>query len=114
MPREHLEFFQKLEFFHTEPGIVCAHGGVDLNGDSTSGDMNCFLWGPSGFPEEYTGAVAVIYGHHNNAVLSDDGSILPRIGANKTFGIDSIAHGVLTAIRLPEGDIFQCPGEARY
>ena len=114
MPREHLEFFQQLEYFHTELGIVCAHGGVDLNGDPDSADMNCFLWGPNGFPEEYSGADAVIYGHHNNAVLSDDGSIQPCIGANRTFGIDTIAHGVLTAIRLPEGDVFQSPGEARY
>ena len=114
MPREHFEFFRQLEYFHAEPGIICAHGGVELNGDSSAVDMNCFTWGPSGFPEEYSGAEAVIYGHHNNAVVSDDGSIRPCIGANNTFGIDTIAHGVLTAIRLPEGDVFQSRGEARY
>jgi serine/threonine protein phosphatase 1 len=114
MPRKHLDFFQQLEAFYAEAGIVCAHAGIDLEGNTTSADMNCFVWGPSGFPEEYSATEAVIYGHHNNAVVSDDGSIQPCIGANKTFGIDTISHGVLTALRLPEGDVFQSPVKTAF
>ena len=114
MPREHLQFFENLEAFHAEPGIICAHAGVDLQGSLNSAELDCYVWGVNGFPEEYSGADSVIYGHHNNAILENAGRIRPRIGENKTFGIDTIAHGVLTAIRLPEGDLFQSPGEARY
>ena len=35
---------------------------------------------------------------------------MPAI-AGRTIGIDTISHGVLTAVRLPGGDIFQ---SARY
>jgi hypothetical protein len=39
-------------------------------------------------------------------VLDDDGWPAPRIVGN-TIGIDTISHGVLTAIRMPERRIFQ-------
>ncbi len=114
MPQEHLDFFEQLVAFHAEPGIICAHAGVDLGGNLACSEVGCYVWGLNGFPEEYCGSDSVIYGHHNNAVVSKDGSVKPRIAKNRTFGIDTIAHGVLTAIRLPEGDIFQSPGETRY
>jgi serine/threonine protein phosphatase 1 len=107
MPQEHLEFFLHLEPYYREQGIICVHGGVDLEGAIDPGDVNTCVWGPSGFPEEYSGEDAVVYGHQNNAVVNDDGAIQPCIGSNKTYGIDTISHGVLTALRLPDGKIFQ-------
>jgi serine/threonine protein phosphatase 1 len=107
MPREHLEFFLHLETYYREDGIICVHGGVDLEGIVDPVDVNTCVWGPSGFPEEYSGEDAVVYGHRHNAVVNDDGSIQPCIGSNKTYGIDTISHGVLTALRLPDGKIFQ-------
>ena len=107
MPREHLAFLQQLEPYYGEPGVVCVHGGFDLAGIVDPLDVNTCVWGPSGFPEEYSGTDAVIYGHHNNAIVGPGGSVHPCIAANKTYGIDTISHGVLTALRFPDGMIFQ-------
>jgi hypothetical protein len=65
------------------------------------------VWGPLGFPEEYCGVDAVVYGHRDNALVDQNGSIQPRRGVNRTYGIDTISHGILTALRLPDGKIFQ-------
>lgn len=107
MPREHLEFFQRLQPYYRERDVLCVHGGVDLEGAIDPPDVNTCVWGPTGFPEEYSGADSVVYGHRNNAIVNDDGSVQPRIGPNKTYGIDTISHGVLTALRLPDGKVFQ-------
>ena len=107
MPREHLEFFQRLPPYYRERDVLCVHGGVDLEGAIDPADVNTCVWGPTGFPEEYSGADSVVYGHRNNAIVNDDGSVQPRIGPNKTYGIDTISHGVLTALRLPDGKVFQ-------
>jgi hypothetical protein len=47
-----------------------------------------------------------VYGHRNNAVVSADGWPSPAI-LGRTIGIDTISHGVLTAVRLPDGRVFQ-------
>lgn len=107
MPREHLDFLRQLKPYYREPGIVCVHGGVEREGAVDPLDVNTCVWGPSGFPEEYSGPDAVLYGHHNNAIIGPDGSIHPCIGPNRTYGIDTISHGVLTALRLPDGKLFQ-------
>ena len=46
----------------------------------------------------------------NNAEVDDDDWPHPRVVGN-TFGLDTIAHGVLTAIRLPGPYVLQ---SARY
>ena len=57
-------------------------------------------------PEDYRGVEIVAYGHFNNAELDHDGWPRPRvIGA--TIGLDTIAHGVLTAMRLSDRRLFQ-------
>jgi hypothetical protein len=48
----------------------------------------------------------VIYGHFNNAVLDAAGWPHPRI-TQHALGIDTISHGVLTAVRLPDRKVFQ-------
>jgi hypothetical protein len=52
----------------------------------------------------------VLYGHRNNADVDSRGWPNPRIIGN-TIGLDTIAHGVLTAMRMPDRTVFQ---SARY
>ena len=54
----------------------------------------------------YDGPDVIVYGHHNNAAITDRGWPLPAI-AGRTIGIDTNSHGVLTAGRLPDGSVFQ-------
>lgn len=107
MPSEHVEFFQQLEVFHRSPDVLCVHGGADLAGDLDPDNPDTFVWGPVGFPEDYTGAAPVVYGHRHNAVADTDGVVRPCIGVNLTYGIDSSEHNVLTAMRFPDERVFQ-------
>jgi len=107
MPPEHLSFFQELKPFHRTPDLVCAHGGILLDGELDPTDIDSYVWGPLGFPEDYVGHDPVVYGHRDNGVRGEDGRVRPRIGANQTYGIDTISHGVLTAMRFPDGTVFQ-------
>ncbi len=107
MPPEHLQFFRELKPYHQADGVMCVHGGVELEGVVQPLDLNVCVWGPPGFPSEYSGADTIIYGHWNNALVEEDGSVQPCILPNRTYGIDTISHGVLTALRLPDGRIFQ-------
>ena len=59
------------------------------------------------FLDSYDGKDTIVYGHWRNCVIGEDGLPRPRIGDGKTYGIDTIADGVLTAIRFPGERIFQ-------
>jgi hypothetical protein len=48
----------------------------------------------------------VVYGHWDNAVVDPSGWPQPLV-IGDTIGIDTISHGVLTAIRMPDRRIFQ-------
>ena len=111
MPPAHLAFFQQLQPFHQTPDVICVHGGVDLNGVPDPDDENVHVWGPLGFPEDYAGNKAVVYGHRNNAVTTGSDRAQPCIGANRTYGIDTISHAVLTAMRFPDEKVFQSAGK---
>ena len=82
------------------------HGGVDLEGTLAPGNPDLFVWGPDGFPEKYSGKERVVYGHWNNTAADQNGYPQPYI-TNRTYGIDTIAHGVLTAMRFPDCKVFQ-------
>ena len=107
MPESHVQWFDRLRVSHRTAHCFCAHGGVDpavtAPDQQTRHDL---IWGGSGFPERYEGPDTIVYGHHNNARLTADGWPMPAI-SGRTIGVDTIAHGVLTAVRLPGGDIFQ-------
>ena len=107
MPPEHLRFFEELVPCYKSPDVVCVHAGADLNGEIDPDEVDVHVWGPLGFPEEYEGKDAVVYGHRNNGVADGNGSVRPCIGANRTCGIDTISHGVLTAMRFPDERVFQ-------
>jgi len=111
MPPEHLEFFESLRLYHQTPDCVCTHGGLDpLTKDIQQQSHHDLIWGGDAFPDGYEGSEVIVYGHHNNAVLDDDGWPGPAI-VGRTIGVDTISHGVLTAVRLPDRCLFQ---SARY
>ena len=113
MPPPHLRFFQELKPFHQTPDVVCVHAGADLNGIFDPSEVDVHVWGPLGFPDDYVGKEAIVYGHRDNGVLGDDGIPWPCIGANRTYGIDTISHGVLTAMRFPDERVWQAAGFGR-
>ena len=105
LPPDHLDFFLNLEVSHLTPDVLCVHGGSPGGSEATSDDV--LIWGPPGFPDSYEDQQLVVYGHHDDAVLDDDAWPHPRVTRDRTFGIDSIRHGVLTAMRFPDRAIFQ-------
>jgi serine/threonine protein phosphatase 1 len=112
VPDEHLDFFEHLQPVVETDDCICVHAGVRIDGAGTGPQTaDDFVWGgDAGFPHEYAGEKIVVYGHRDNAVLDERGWPAPRI-AGRTIGIDTISHGVLTAIRLPDGHVMQ---SARY
>jgi len=108
VPSEHLEFLKSLTLYHRTADVACVHGGVDLKGTPLHlQDPETLIWGPDGFPDGYHGQEAVVYGHRDNSVIDETGWPGPRIKANRTYGIDTISHGVLTAMSFPDGKVIQ-------
>ena len=111
VPQAHLDFFESLRLYYQGPDCVCSHAGLDPRVSVVEKQTRrALIWGARGFPEQYDGQETVVYGHWNNAELNADGWPLPAM-INRTIGIDTITHGVLTAIRLPDQRLFQ---SARY
>ena len=107
MPETHLQWFDALRPFHRTDDCFCSHGGVDPRvRDLNTQTRHALIWGGDGFPDKYAGDETIVYGHRNNAVLGADGWPSPRI-VGRTIGIDTISHGVLTALRLPDERVFQ-------
>jgi serine/threonine protein phosphatase 1 len=112
LPKSHLALFEDMRYFHRSDDVTCVHGGVRLDGSPpTEDDGGHLVWGPLDFPEEYRGDARVCYGHHDDAVEDPDGWPHPRVLKGRTFGIDTISRGVLTAMRFPELALVQ---SARY
>jgi diadenosine tetraphosphatase ApaH/serine/threonine PP2A family protein phosphatase len=111
VPEEHIRFFEGLCLYCQTADCLCVHGGLDTGiGDVHDQPRDALIWGAGDFPNGYEGAELVVYGHRNNAVLNADNWPVPMV-VGRTIGIDTISHGVLTAIRLPDQRIFQ---SARY
>lgn len=110
LPAAHRQFFSSLVRWHETAECLCAHAGVDPAATAFDPEARALVWGARGFPDEYAGDRPVVYGHMNNAHVDDDDWPHPRV-VGTTFGLDTIAHGVLTAIRLPGPYILQ---SARY
>lgn len=106
MPDSHRGFFERLRLVHGTPDCVCSHGGLDPRIEALAAQGRALVWGGPGFPEEYDGSRPVVHGHHNSAVVGDDGWPRARV-VGRTYGLDTIAHGVLTAVRLPGPRFFQ-------
>ncbi len=110
MPASHRQFFESLGLYHETTECLCSHGGVDPAVADLDMQGRALVWGAEGFPKTYAGDRAVVYGHMNNAHVDQEDWPHPRVIGN-TFGLDTIAHGVLTAIRLPGPYVLQ---SARY
>ena len=107
MPASHLDWFERLQVSYRSADCFCSHGGVDPEvADLSKQERHPLIWGGTGFPERYTGQDTVVYGHHNNAVLNEEGWPMPAI-SGRTIGIDTVKPGVVTAVRMPAGDIIQ-------
>lgn len=111
LPPDHLRFFETLRLSHQTAECICSHGGLDPRvAELRRQTRTALIWGAAGFPDSYRGDEVVVYGHWDNAPLNPDGWPLPAEG-ERTIGVDTISHGVLTAIRLPDRRVFQ---SARY
>jgi len=107
VPKEHIEFFKNLIPYHRTPDAVCVHGGLNPEvGRVEDQESDGLIWGTDDFPDRYDGQDIVIYGHAGNPIIDKDGWPHPRI-VGKTYGIDTICEGVLTALKLPENIIIQ-------
>jgi serine/threonine protein phosphatase 1 len=107
IPPSHIEFFEALRPFHRTADAICVHAGLDSAiGRLDDQPLEACVWGTRNFPQAYNGDDVVVYGHWHNAVLDPDGWPRPRVDG-RTIGIDTIAHGVLTAMRLPDQRVFQ-------
>lgn len=107
MPESHVRFFRQLKPYYSSRDVICVHGGMSRDGVLDPTDANVHVWGPLGFPEDYVGELPVVYGHRGDGITQEDGSVLPCIGPNGTFGIDTISQGVLTAMRFPDKRMWQ-------
>ena len=107
VPREHLEFLKSLTLYYRTEDVVCVHAGI-LNGMPLHlQDPQTLVWGPDDFPDGYHGREVVVYGHLDNSVIDETVWPTPSVKGNRTFGIDTISRGVLTAMRFPDGTVFQ-------
>jgi calcineurin-like phosphoesterase family protein len=107
IPKAHRTFFERLQTYYRGADGICVHAGLDVTVVQLEDqDPHVCMWGTDTFPEEYVGDEIVAYGHLNNATLDDDGWPGPRI-IGSTIGLDTISHGVLTAMRLSDRRLFQ-------
>ena len=106
LPPAHLQFLQNLVLYHRTRDVACVHGDFPLDRLLLPQNADIFPWEMDGFPDEYQGEDSVVYGHWG-ASEDKDGWPLPCVKPNRTYGIDTIAKGVLTAMRFPDGKIFQ-------
>jgi hypothetical protein len=107
VPPAHIAFLEALVPYHRTPDAIYVHGGVDVRCGAVGQQLSdAVIWGPDGFPEFYDGIDTIVYGHRDNAVVGRDGWPRPLV-LNRTIGIDTISHGVLTAVELPGGRILQ-------
>jgi serine/threonine protein phosphatase 1 len=108
MPTTHLRFLEQLVSWHRDDHGIYVHAGVDPTAPLTSQTTDATIWGwhNGRFPEDYSGAEIVVYGHRNNPVVDAAGWPYPRVG-DKAIGLDTSHHGVASAVRLPDRRIFQ-------
>jgi calcineurin-like phosphoesterase family protein len=107
VPEGHIAFLNLLKTFYRTVDAVCVHGGLNPDGRPVEEQLSEHLiWGAERFPDLYRGDDLILYGHADDPVLDEKGWPHPRVVA-RTHGLDTVSTGVLTALRLPDGAIFQ-------
>ncbi len=107
MPQSHLQFLDGLARYHRSPDAFCSHGGCDPAAGPLDGQSeNDLVWGSRAFLKSFDGPDFIVYGHWGNAQAGEGGGWLPA-RTPFTLGIDTSAHGVVTAVRLPDMEVFQ-------
>ena len=109
MPASHLAFLSELRLSYVTEDCFCSHAGVNPRLPLAVQTPDSLTFGHASFPAEYRGSTPIVYGHWNDAVLDGGGWPAPNMRSH-TIGVDTIAHGVLTAVRLPDRQVFQSPG----
>ena len=113
MPPEHLAWLRGLEPFVRTPDVACVHGGARAGLPVEDQALPDLVWGDQSFPEDYTGPDRLVYGHWGDALVDEAGRVSPRRNRHgTTFGIDSIAQGLLTCLRFPDEAVFQTERES--
>lgn len=107
MPPSHHRFVDALQRFHRTSDAFCSHGGCNpAAGPLDSQSEKDLVWGCRAFLESFAGPDFVVYGHWANAEPGEPGSWSPARQAF-SLGIDTSAHGIVTAVRLPGQEVFQ-------
>jgi serine/threonine protein phosphatase 1 len=107
VPAGHIAFLKGLKTFWRTADAVCVHGGMDPDGGPVEEQSSEHLvWGTADFAHRYKGEDLILYGHADDPVMDDKGWPHPRV-VGRTHGLDTISTGVLTAMRLPDGEVFQ-------
>lgn len=107
VPPAHLAFLESLVTHCRTPDGVFVHAGLDSRYPRLEDQpRHALIWGADDFPDDYRGLETVVYGHWGNARVEESGRPRPAV-IGRTIGIDSIAHGVLTAVRLPDRQVMQ-------
>ena len=111
MPASHRSFFSELSLCYESPDCLCSHAGVDPAVQGLAGQPpKALVWGHPSFPAEYAGEPPIVYGHFNNAEIGADGWPIPKVIGN-TICADTIFHGVLSAVRMPDRQVIQSNGQ---
>lgn len=109
VPAAHLEFFRGLTTFVRTPDVVCVHGGARSDLPVEAQSQHDLVWGSTTFPEDYRGPERLVYGHRCDGLVDASGKTGPRVGPSQlTYGIDTVAKGVLTCLRFPDLQVFHC------
>jgi serine/threonine protein phosphatase 1 len=108
MPTTHRQFFEHLVWSHRDEHGFYVHAGIDPNARLDSQTIEAMTWGShyGRFPDDYSGDDVIVYGHRNNPSLDAAGWPHPRMG-DRTIGLDTSHHGVVSAVRLPDRRVFQ-------
>lgn len=107
MPPAHRAFLDGLRPYTETCDVVCVHGGVDARGGPPNQQSaQSLVWGTRDFQTEYEGPAWLVYGHWHNTTRDESGRCVPAV-IGRTIGIDTIDHGVLTAVRFPDLRVFQ-------
>ena len=101
MPSGHLHFLEQLKPFHRNRHGFYSHAGLNPRLTLENQTEQDLVWGDRDFPAQYQGLELVVYGHWNDACMGPEGVLKLKKQVN-TIGIDTIAHGVLTCLALPD------------